>query len=286
MAQRAQSVAASEISSGPEHCIDVVDPQPQNPLLSAPVIGPGLRQRRRSVAFDPHGARASARRLQPPLVEKGAHSPSCTRATHTRPGPHRAHTDCLAPHVLPQTAAATAAAASTPTAAVAIPHSRRRRRRPRPLLPQPRPSPPIHCVVGPPDPPCRQPRILSFWPETGVAASDNVGGRWGSTPHRAGLRARHLRAPLNIRRCASTLEPRTRPALAPARVHILTPACIVCSCRPPLAVAAAAAVTAAVTAAIPPPPLATGRCCRLVPSRRSRCRRHHRRRQSHRHRCR
>ena len=35
----------------------------------------------------PLGAVSSARRLQPPLIENGAHSPSCTRAAHARPGP-------------------------------------------------------------------------------------------------------------------------------------------------------------------------------------------------------
>ena len=43
----------------------------------------------------------------------------------------------------------------------------------------------------------RQPRILPFWPGTGVSAFDTVEGRWGSTPHRASLRARRI----DFRRC-------------------------------------------------------------------------------------
>jgi len=48
----------------------------------------------------------------------------------------------------------------------------------------------IHHSVGPLGWHSQQPRILSIRPGTGVPASDNVGGRWGSTPHRASLRAR------------------------------------------------------------------------------------------------
>ena len=44
---------------------------------------------------------------------------------------------------------------------------------------------PIHVEAGPLGRPSRQPRILSIWPQTGVPASDNVGGRWGLTPHGA-----------------------------------------------------------------------------------------------------
>ena len=45
---------------------------------------------------------------------------------------------------------------------------------------------------------------------------------------------------------------RTRPALAPTHVHILTPACTACLYRPPVA-----AVTVAIVATVAPPPRMT-----------------------------
>ena len=79
----------------------------------------------------------------------------------------------------------------------------------------------------------------------------------GSTPYGAWASALVYELFSTLEGALSTFEPRTRPALATAPVHILTPACIVRLCRPPLAASAAATVTAAVSAAVASPPLAT-----------------------------
>lgn len=58
-----------------------------------------------------------------------------------------------------------------------------------------------------------------IWPQTGVLASDNVGGQWGSTPHGAGLWAHRLQPPLDDQRCA--FSPQTAPTL-PSRPPVCT----------------------------------------------------------------
>ena len=62
--------------------------------------------------------------------------------------------------------------------------------------------------------PSRQPRILSIRPQTGVPASDNVGGRWGSNPMGPGLRpvVYNLLSSILVRTRPPAHAPHTRPA--------------------------------------------------------------------------